>query len=221
MTAADRADDVPLSGTVPVAAGQGALVRIPVPGTAGLAVEFWAPRSYAGRSTSTLFIQDVAGRRVLRLDYGRNKRLGNAIDYHWNQDRVYREFGIADHTSVGRAGALAYRAARAYRWAGSVLVVVGAAVDLISIVRASNRLRRASEVASAWALAWAGCRTVGAGGAALGTLVEPGLGTAGGAVLGCIVGGAAGYKAGESFGGTVYEWAEGTVFTRLPEAHAR
>ena len=210
--------DVPLSGTIPIAAGQPSVVRIPVPGTDRLAVEL-TPRGRIpkGGSTSTLFIQDRAGRRQLRLDYGPNPRVGNAIDYHWNQDRVYAQFGISDHTSVGRAGAAAYHAARAYRWGGRVLVVVGAVADGISVVQASRPLRRAAEVASAWALAWAGCRTVGQLGALGGTAIEPGLGTAGGAILGCIVGGYAGYRGGEAIGGTVYEWAEGTLFARVPE----
>lgn len=212
-------DEIPLSGSIPVAVGQPSAVRIPVPGADRLAVELW-PRNWKGRSTSTLFIQDPTGRRkVLRLDYGHNVRTG-AVDYHWNQKGLSARFGITDHSVVGRAGAAAYRTVRAYRWAGRVLVVAGAAIDTISIVRADQPLRRATAVVSAWALAWAGCRTVGSVGAGAGTLVEPGLGTAAGAIVGCIVGGYGGYRAGEAAGDAVYQWAEHTVFTRLPEVPA-
>ena len=51
----------------------GSILRIPVPGTKGLAIELsprgWKPK---GGSTSSLFIQDVTGKRHLRLDYGFN-----------------------------------------------------------------------------------------------------------------------------------------------------
>lgn len=79
-----------ISGSIAVGAGMPSVVRIPVPGTNGLHVELrprfprdrrWRPR---GGSTSTLFIQDLTGRRQLRLDYGPNRSTGN-IDFHWNQ----------------------------------------------------------------------------------------------------------------------------------------
>jgi hypothetical protein len=206
--------EVPLSGAIPVAAGQPSVVRVPVPGTNGFAVELW-PRNYQGKSTSTLFVQDVDGRRVLRLDYGWNKTT-KSVDYHWNQQRAFSTFGIPDHTTVGRAGRRAYQAARAYRGAGRTLVVVGVGLDVASIVLADRPLRRATAVASAWALAWVGCKGVGALGAYGGSFVGP-LGTAGGAIVGCIAGGYGGYRGGEALGEAVYEWAEGTVFTRLPE----
>jgi hypothetical protein len=46
---------------------------------------------------------------------------------------------------------------------GGTLVIVGAAVDIASIVVASKPIRRAAEVVGAWALAWAGCKAVGVG----------------------------------------------------------
>lgn len=210
--------EIPLSGAIPAGAGLPSMVRIPVPGEHRLAVELRTrdPR-FRGRSTSTLFIQDRTGRRHLRLDYGFNPRT-NTIDYHWNQSRVHARFGIADHTPVGRGGALAYRTLRAYRWAGRVLLVVGAGVDLVTIVQASQPLRRATQVASAWALAWVGCKAGGFIGGGGGTAVAPGPGTAAGAIGGCIVGGVGGYLAGERLGDVVYEWAEQTVFTPVPEA---
>ena len=208
-------DEIPLSGSIPVAVGQPGVVRIPIPGEHRLAIEFW-PRNYKGKSTSTLFIQDPAGKRHLRLDYGPNPRTG-ATDFHWNQRSVAARFGIQDHTPVGRLGRAAYQAARGYRWAGRVLIVVGLVVDGISIVEADQPIRRATEVVSAWALAAAGCRVGGYVGAGIGTAIEPGGGTAAGGFVGCIVGGYAGYHSGEVAGDVVYQWAEHTMFTHLPE----
>lgn len=96
-------------------------------------------------------------------------------------------------------------------------MVVGVAVDAVSIVQASKPLRRASEVVAGWAGAWAGCKVVGAGGAALGTAATPGLGTAIGGVGGCIIGGIGGYWAASTVAGEVYDWAEDTFFVPLPE----
>src|SRR5687767_14447980 len=76
--------DAPMSGGIPYAIGQPSVVRIPIPGTGGLAIELtargWTPK---GGSTSTLFFQDPTGARQLRLDYGYNDRT-KTIDYHWN-----------------------------------------------------------------------------------------------------------------------------------------
>lgn len=221
------AEDVPWSGSIPVVAGAPSVVRIPIPGAHRLAVELRARDPFwKGKSTSTLFIQDPTGKKkLLRLDYGPNPTTGG-IDYHWNRKGLGNDprFGrigsvdpLADHTVVGGAGRFAYRAARAYRWAGGVLLVIGIVVDGISIVEADQPIRRATQVASAWALAWAGCRVGGYVGGGIGTAVEPGLGTAGGAFLGCIVGGYGGYRAGEAVGDVVYQWAEHTRFTRLTE----
>ena len=208
--------DVPMSGGVVYATGQASVVRIPVPGTNGLCIEL-RPRGRvpAGGSTSTLFFQDAAGQRNLRLDYGYNVKT-RTIDYHWNQKGTFEAFGIADHTPAGQVGEAAYNVAKYFRYAGRVLVVVGVAIDVVSIVQASKPMRRASQVVTAWAGAWAGCEVVGAGGAAVGTLASP-LGTAVGGVGGCIIGGIAGYFGGSVVGGVVYDWAENTFFTPLPE----
>ena len=213
----DAPEGVPPSGAIPIAAGQASVVRIPVPGEHRLAVELRTrdPR-FRGRSTSTLFLQDTTGRRHLRLDYGFNPAT-NTVDYHWNQRGLFARTGIADHQTVGRGGALAYQTARAFRRVGGPLLVVGAGVDLVSIVHADRPLRRATQVASAWALAWVGCRGGGYLGGGLGTAVAPGPGTAAGALAGCIVGGAGMYRAGEALGDVVYQWADDTVFTPLPE----
>jgi hypothetical protein len=79
-----------------------------VPGTSELCIELnprgWAP---SGGSMSTLFFQDATGKRNLRLDYVYNVKT-RTIDYHWNQKGTFDAFGIADHTSVGQAGEVAY-----------------------------------------------------------------------------------------------------------------
>ena len=219
FSTAPGAADVPMSGGIPYAIGQGSIVRIPVPGTNGLSIELspkgWVPQS---GSTSTLFFQDPTGKRHLRLDYGYNIKT-KTIDYHWNQKGTFAQFGIADHAPAGGAGEAAYKAAKYFRYAGRVLVVVGVAVDAVSIVQASKPMRRASEVVAGWAAGWVGCKVVGAGGAALGTLASP-LGTAIGGIGGCIIGGIGGYYAGSELAGEVYDWAENTFFTPLPEVAA-
>ncbi len=207
---------LPTSGSIPYAIGQASIVRIPVPGTNGLAIEFsprgWQPK---GGSTSTLFIQNAAGKKNLRLDYGYNVKT-KSINYHWNQKGTHGNFGIPDHTPTGRAGKVAYQSAKYFRYAGRVLIVVGATVDIYSVVKANKPMRRATEVISAWALAWVGCKTVGATGAYIGS-IKPGLGTAIGGIGGCIIGGVGGYWGGEKIGGEVYDWAEDTIFIPLPE----
>jgi hypothetical protein len=212
--------DAPLSGAVPFAVGAGvpSVARIPVPGTNGLAVELrprgWTP---AGGSTSTIFIQDVSGKRHLRLDYGYNVKT-KTIDYHWNQKGTANLFGISDHAPAGRSGQIAHGAARYLRWGGRVLLVVGATLDAISIVQASRPLRRASEVVAGWAAAWMGCKIVGRGGAIGGSLVKPGLSTAVGGIGGCVIGGVGGYFLGSAAGGEAFDWVEGTMFSPLPAA---
>ena len=211
--------DAPLSGGIPYAIGQASVVRIPVPGTSGLAIELsprgWTPK---GGSTSTLFFQDPTGKRHLRLDYGYNVGT-KTVDYHWNQKGTRQQFNIPDHTPAPGAGKAAYQAAKYFRYAGRVLIVVGVAVDVASIVQASRPLRRASEVVAGWAALWVGCKVVGAGGAAAGLLASP-LGSAAGGIGGCVIGGIAGYYGGSTLAGEVYDWAEGTFFTPLPEAPA-
>lgn len=211
--------EVPLKGSVLAATGLPSAVRISVPGTGGLCIEF-TPRGWqpASGSTSTLFFQEVSGKRHLRLDYGYNVRT-KSINYHWNQVGTFNQFDIADHAVVGRAGAVTYHAAKYFRYAGRVLLVGGAIVDGISIVQADRPLRRATQVVAAWAAAYAGCKLVGADGAALGSLASP-FGTAAGGIAGCIIGGYAAYEAGSVAAGEVFDWAEGTLFKPLPETQS-
>jgi hypothetical protein len=221
LAAADGANsgDNEVSGSaIAVGTGMASVARIPVPGTKGLFVELrprgWTPK--AG-STSTLFIQDVTGKRHLRLDFGFNKNSG-AVDYHWNQKGTFNDFGIGDHAPAGPAGEALYRGAKYLRYGGRVLLVVGLAVDVYSIVVAKNRWRQVARVAAGWAGAWAGCEGVGALGAGGGTVAEPGLGTAVGGIGGCIVGGIGGYAGASWAAGHAYDWVEETFFEPLPEA---
>ena len=209
----------PMIGSIPYAFGQASVVRIPIPGTQRLCVEFNARgRIPPGGSTSSLFLQDMTGKRQLRLDYGWNVGT-KTIDYHWNQTGVHQTFGIANHSPAGRSGQIAYNAAKYFKYAGRVLLVAGIALDTISIVQASKPLRRASQVVTGWAAAWVGCKVVGAGGAALGTLASP-IGTAVGGVGGCVIGGFGAYHAASGLTGRVYDWVEDTYFFPLPETAA-
>jgi hypothetical protein len=216
----EETDTPPMSGKIPFALGTATIIRIPVPGSGGLGIEL-RPRGYvpAGGSTSTLFIQNVSGKRHLRLYYGYDITT-KTIDYHWNQKGTFPSLGITDHTPAGKTGQMLYRGARYFRHAGRVLVVTGAALELVSITVASKPPRRATQVVTAWAAAWLGCKVVGAGGAAGGTLVTPGAGTAVGGFVGCVVGGIGGYLGGEHVGGVAYDWAEDTLFIPLPEVAA-
>jgi len=211
----------PLSGSIPCAAGFGvnAVTRIPVPGT-NLVVELSA-HGYKG-STSTIFIwEQNAGKngKHLRLDYGYNTKT-KTVDYHWNRKGSAKQFfGIQDHATVGKGGEILFKAGKYLKWGGRVLLVVGIAIDVISIATSSKPLKRASEAVAGWAGAWAGCKVLGPAGAALGS-AAPGAGTAIGAFTGCIIGGAIGYYAFSKAAGVVYDWGEGTIFTPLPATSA-
>lgn len=214
----DVASENGISGSAfAVGTGIASVVRIPVPGMSGLHIELsprgWTPK---GGSTSTLFIQDLTGKRHLRLDFGFNKSTGG-VDYHWNQKGTFSDFGIKDHSPAGSAGEALFKGARYLRYGGRVLLVVGLAVDVYSIIVAKKRWRQVAKVAAGWAGAWAGCEGVGALGAGGGTFVEPGLGTAIGGIGGCIVGGIGGYAGASWAAGHAYDWIEETFFEPVPE----
>jgi hypothetical protein len=209
------AEDEPISGSIPASLGAASALRIPVSGTNGLAVELsaggWTPK---GGSTSSLFIQDITGRRHLRLDYGYNKASG-LVEWHWNQKGTNATFGINNHTPVGTAEQALGQFAKYYKYAGRVFLVAGAAIDIYSIVTSSRPLRRSVQVVSGWAAGAGSCEAVGAGGATLGTAIAPGLGTAIGGLVGCALGAFIGYRAAEAASGYLYDWTEDTVFTKL------
>jgi hypothetical protein len=146
-------------GNVAIGSGTVSVIRIPIPGTNGLAFELnprgWVPK---GGSTSTVFFQTVNGKKVLRLDYGYNVKT-QTIDFHWNQKGVKDVFGIADHQAAGKAGEVLYKSARAFRYAGKTLLVLGVAADLISIVTATDKWRQTAIVGGGWA----GAEVAGAG----------------------------------------------------------
>ncbi len=224
-----REQDSPeVSGAIPIGTGLGSVVRIPIPGPGNLALSFDTnDPKFRGKSTSSFFIQDPTGKRkVLRLDFGINKTT-STIDYHWNQKGLAARFGVTNHQPLGSIGPVLDKTARAYRWAGRRLIVVGAALDAYSIVSASRPMKRATEVVSAWAGAWVGCKVIGASGAiaggAAGTafpVVGNAAGAAGGGLVGCIIGGYGGYNGGGVIGRTVYQWAEDAVFVPVPRDRA-
>lgn len=217
--APETISESPLSGSAVLTGnGMASVARIPVPGTNGLFLEL-TPRGRIprGGSTSTVFIQDLAGRRQLRLDYVYNPTT-NSVNYHWNQEGTYREFGVTDHSVVGAGEEALFKGAKYFRYGGRLLLVAGAALDIYSIVVARRRLRQIARVVAGWAGAWAGCEAVGAAGTLAGTFVEPGLGTAVGGFLGCAAGGIGGYAGASWAAGHAYDWVEETFFEPLPEA---
>ncbi|HVR11079.1 MAG TPA: hypothetical protein VMW75_23750 [Thermoanaerobaculia bacterium] len=205
--------------------GIGSVIRIPIPGSNGLAIELKAI-NWKG-STSALFFQSADGKRALRLDYGWNTVTGK-IDYHWNQKGTYDFFGIADHTPAGQVGEALYTGAKFFRYAGRVFLVAGAVADAYSIVVAKERWRQVARVASGWTGAWAGAEALGASfaeiGGGIGTAIEPvggtAVGTAIGGLIGTIVGGVGGYNASSWATTKVYDWVKETYFEPLPEVPA-
>lgn len=222
-------ESAPWSASLLVGTGMAASVRIPIPGTQGLCIQLDAPGGYRGSSSTLFFVEDPASKfgRQLRLDYGPRPTTVNGqkvqvIDYHWNQKNTHQNFGIADHSPAGRLGGVVHQGAKYFRHGGRLLGVVGAGLDIVSIVQASKPLQRATEVLTGWAGALLGCKVVGAGGAwaggALGTaypIVGNALGIAIGGLGGCIVGSIGGYSAGERAARVVYQWAAGTDFSAL------
>lgn len=211
--------EAPVSGAIPVGVGQPSIARIPVPGSNKLFVEL-SPRGYVPKSgsTSTLFIQDKTGKRHLRLDYGYNKNTGQ-IDYHWNQKGTHQQFGIPDHAAAGKGGHALYKTAKYLKYGGRVLVVLGVAIDVYSIVVAEKRWRQVSKVVAGWAGAWGGCKLVGGGLAVAGSAV-PGKGTAIFGLAGCIAGGVGGYLGASWAAEEAYDVIEETFFKPLPETVA-
>jgi hypothetical protein len=219
-------DNLQISSSGSVGIGMGSVVRIPIPGTNGLAIELSPPKNWKGKSTSSLFFQSLDGKRILRLDYGPNKQTGK-IDYHWNQSGTKELFKIDDHTPVGKAGEALYKSAKYFKYAGRSLIVFGVISDAYSIVVAKKRVRKVAQVATGWVGAWAGCKVGGAaGGAAAGAVgsVVPVAGTAAGlavgAFMGCVVGGVGGYYYSSEAAGKAYDWVEETYFERVPEESA-
>ena len=224
--------DVEWKGSVLVAPGMASVIRIPIPGTKGLCLQLDAPGGYKGSTSTLFFVEDPTKKagRMLRLDYGPRPTTVNGqkvmvIDYHWNQKSTMDQFGIPDHTPTSAAGRYLYKGAKYFKYGGRMLLVVGVAFDIVSIVQANKPLKRASEVVAGWAGGWLGCKMIGAGGGYVGGLMGsefPVVGNAVGAALGalggCVVGGVGGYFAGSEAAGVAYDWAEDTSFAPLMQA---
>ncbi len=207
-----------VSGSVPAGVGIASVVRIPVPGTNGLHIEL-RPRNYHGHSTSAIFVQDIQGKRLLRLDYGLNPATGR-IDFHWNQRGTFQNFGISNHTPAGPGAPAAYHSARYFRYAGRVFLFIGILADAYSVVVARRRWRQVAAVVTGWAGAWAGCKVLGAGGALVGTAVTPGFGTAIAGIAGCMTGGIGGYVGSSYVAGELYDRIEEIYYGPVPEISA-
>jgi hypothetical protein len=80
-----------------------------------------------------MFIQDMTGKRRLSLNYGYNTKT-KTLDFHWTQKGTFKEFGITDQAPAGTGGEALFKGARYLRYGGRVLLVVGAAIDINSIV---------------------------------------------------------------------------------------
>ena len=201
----------PSEGSIPLAAGIGGAMQIPIWGSSGYAIRLRP--YYPGTTSSFLFIQGPRRNRFLRLDYGHNIASGS-IDYHWNQRGSSAQFGgTTNHMTIPRSqGHVAWVTARTLRVAGRPLILVAAALDAISIVRASDPLRRATEVAAGWAGAAAGCRVAGGVAGRVGMLSGNPLVAAGAGIGGCLVGAFVGYWAAERAASAVYGWVQGTRF---------
>ena len=100
---------------------------------------------------------------------------------------------------------------------------MGAAADVYSVVVAKKKIRQAARVLSGWGGAWAGCKLVGAGGAAAGGAIGSGgagVGAAPGAAIGgfggCLIGGVGGYFSASWAAGEVYDLIEEIYFEEVP-----
>ena len=214
--------EAPWSGAVAAGTGIASYAYIPIPGGSGLVLKVQPPRDWRG-STSSVFVQNIGdpryGKPYLRLDYGFNKSTG-AIDYHWNIVGKAARIAFPDiknHMPVGTGGAALHWGARAFRAGGRFFIVTGVAIDAYSFFIADKPFRRGLQIVSAWTGAGILSARLGRVGAAVGTFIEPGFGTAVGGGIGVIAGGFIGYLSADAGAGYIYDWAENTIFTPVPE----
>jgi hypothetical protein len=139
------------------------------------------------------------------------------IDYHWNQKGTLAQYGIHNHTPTGAGGKIGYHAARVFKWGGRALLVAGAVQDVYAIVQAEDKVREIARVAGCWGGGAIGAKAVGAGGAAVGTFVEPGGGTMVGGIVGGILGGIGGCALGALGAVKMHDYVKETLFTPLTE----
>ena len=122
----------------------------------------------------------------LRLDHGPNPTIGGASNWHWNHKGA-GGFGIPDHTAATRFESGVGRTLQAAKPLGRAAVVVGAALDGFSLAKEvqtsrktgdwSNTAQEGARIAGGWTGAVVGAKAAGSAGAAIGTLIAPGIGT--------------------------------------------
>jgi hypothetical protein len=215
-----KEDATGYAGSVLVSGGDARKIRIPIPGTKGLYIEF-VNRGYQpkGGSTAGVFIQDKLGKRYLMLDYSFNKAKGS-VEYHWNQSGTFDKFKIANHTSAGKSGEIIYKASKTFVGVGKRIVIIGLVLDGISIVIAKKKLRQVVKVVGGWQGAALGCRSFGAIGALAGS-AEPGGGNIILGGIGCAVGLIVGGIAGSEVAGSGYDLIEEIYFEHLSEENSQ
>jgi len=164
-------------------------------------------------STSEAFLNKAnAGNKWkgLRLDHGPNVKTGNQTNWHWNQKGAMNAFGRPDHMVAGSAGARTGAALKAIKPIARKATFIGAGMDAISLGQEvaessstgewGNTVEKGAEIAGGWAGAYGGAKALGTGGAALGTMIAPGIGTIIGGALGGLLGGIGGYMGGSALG---------------------
>jgi hypothetical protein len=124
-----------MSGSILFGVGS-ELVRVKIPGTSGLYVQF--PGAATANGRSPLFILDSAAKRHFRLDYVPN-HVTRQIDYQWIE--------IPAGSGPARRGAPLNGTTRHFRYRGRVLVVAGLA-DSGSLVTAAKRWRQTARAAN-------------------------------------------------------------------------
>jgi hypothetical protein len=127
-------DHILLSGIQPYALEQPCVVHIPVPGSNGLCLVL-QPRTRvpASGSAAALYLHYAAEGQHLRLDYGYSNRT-RAVYYHWQHDRTHADVALTRRRCDRDRGRVACSGVRYYRYRGRALLVVGRAIDEISVV---------------------------------------------------------------------------------------
>jgi hypothetical protein len=126
-----------LSGRQPYVFDGPCVVHMPVPGSHGLCVVLQPRyRVPACGSAAALFLHYAAAGQHLRLDYGYSNR-DRAFHYHWQHDRTHADAGLTRKRRDSVAGHVANGGTRYYRFRGRALLLLGRAIDEISIVEAT------------------------------------------------------------------------------------
>jgi hypothetical protein len=94
--------------------------------------------------------------------------------------------------------------------------LAGVGIDVYSVVTSSQPLRQSVKVISGWTAGWYLSGEFAAGGAEFGLAAGGPVGSAVLGTAGCMVGFFIGYSAASAAAGNVYDWADGTIFTKVP-----